>query len=150
MSWMVSFAGLLLAGFCLHAQDVPSGWKVVKDKKGTCQMAVPADWVTDKLLVSNATSPDNKSSAVVHGASPDQSFAEATDMVKQVIKPAKILEDSGKRLRYVYEGNGSAAGATNWYAAVPGKPVCTMQVTFRAPVLEETAKKIIMSEGPAK
>jgi hypothetical protein len=26
-------------------QTVPSGWKVVKDSKGVCQIAVPPEWV---------------------------------------------------------------------------------------------------------
>src|SRR5581483_3187597 len=130
MRWLIGPAALVVAGFCIHAQDVPSGWKVLKDKKGTCQMAVPADWTTSSLIPSSATSPDSKSSAVVHGADPSTSFAEAKATVKTMMKPTKILEDSDKRLWYVYEGTGSGAGVTNWYAAVPGKPVCTMQVNF--------------------
>lgn len=148
MSWLVGPAALAFAALCIHAQDVPNGWKVLKDKQGTCQMAVPSDWTTSAIAPSLANSPDNQSTAVVHGVSADQSFAEAKEMAKQVVKPTTIIEDSAKRLWYVYEGNRS--GVTNWYVAVPGKPVCAAQITFKAAAMEDTAKKIVMSVAPAK
>jgi hypothetical protein len=123
---------------------------LVKDKQGTCQVAVPSDWTTDKIVSSFAKSPDGKADVVSHGLRSGQAFPEATSMAKQIMKPSKIIEDSGKRLWYAYEGNSSATGGTNWYVAVPGTPVCTAQVGFKDPAAEETAKKIALSLTQAK
>ena len=144
------FTAALLSAIACWSQNVPSGWKVIKDKQGACQLAVPPDWTTDKLLPSFAKSPDGKANAVAHGVRSGQSFAQATAMAKQVMKPSKMIEDSGKRLWYAYEGNSSANGGTNWYIAVPGTPVCTAQVSFKDPSLEDTAKKVALSLSPAK
>jgi hypothetical protein len=146
----VGATALLLTSFCSHAQDVPSGWKVVKDKQGVCQMAVPADWVADRRISSFMTSPDGKANAVPHGMRTGQSFSEATTLAKQGLAPTKTIEDSSKRLWYAYKGAGTAAGGADWYVAVPGSPVCTAQIAFKAPALEETAKKIVLSLTQAK
>ena len=144
-------AALLLASFCLHAQDVPGGWKVVKDGKGVCQFAVPADWVSDKFSKSFMMPADGKASAVANGIRPGQSFAVATSMAKQLMKPVKTIEDSGKRVWYTYETSGGMQqGKTQWYVAVAGNPVCTAQIDFKVPAMEETAKKIALSLTQAK
>ena len=36
---------VLLLFFPASAQTIPAGWKVVKDSKNTCQIAVPPEWV---------------------------------------------------------------------------------------------------------
>jgi len=77
---------------------VPGPWKVVKDRQGVCQFAVPADWVPDRFSESFLNSPDGKANAVASPASAGKSFAEATSMAKQLMVPAKTVEDSGKRL----------------------------------------------------
>lgn len=136
---------LLFAGFGLYAQEVPSGWKVVKDKRATCQIAVPADWVSDKLVSSFVSSPDGGANAVAHGQRAGQSFADATSLAKQMMKPSKTIEDSAKRVWYAYDGANTAQGATNWYIAVAGSPVCTAQITFKTAASEDTAKKIALS-----
>ena len=143
-------AALLLSSFCLHAQDVPAGWKVIKDRQGKCQFAVPADWVPDQFSKSFLNSPDGKANAVASPQSAGKSFAEATAMAKQLMVPTKTVEDSAKRLWYVYEDSGPSNGKTNWYVAVPSNPVCGMQVTFKGAAMEDTAKKIALSLTQAK
>jgi hypothetical protein len=36
---------VLLLFFAASAQTIPEGWKVVKDSKDMCQIAVPREWV---------------------------------------------------------------------------------------------------------
>jgi hypothetical protein len=139
-------ATLLLSCSGLPAQDVPAGWKVVKDKQGACQVAVPADWAADKLIASFVSSPDGNANATPHGLRYGQTFAAASTQAKQVMPPTKVIEDSGKRLWYAYAG----AASTNWYVAVPGSTVCTAQIAYKVPAMEETAKKIALSLTPAK
>jgi hypothetical protein len=150
MRWTVCSAVLLLTAFGLHAQEVPSGWKVVKDKAGTCQMAVPADWVADKLISSFMTSPDGKANAVPHSIRAGQTFAQAKETAKMVTPPTKIIEDSAKRLWYASQGAATAAGGTDWYVAVATSPICTAQISFKVPAMEDMAKKIAMSLTQAK
>jgi len=142
-------AALLLAGMVLHAQEVPSGWKVVKDRQGACQIAVPPDWVSDKLVASFMQSPDGKANAVPHGQRAGQSLADAVNLSKMTLKVSKTIEESGTRVWFAFETN-IGAGGTNWYVAVPGSPVCTAQVTFKSAATEETAKKIALSLTQAK
>jgi hypothetical protein len=138
-----------VAGGALPAQEIPSGWKVVKDRAGACQLAVPGDWTSDKLLATFVTSADGKANAVPHGARTGQSFADVTSTARQVMPPVKVIEESGKRLWYTYATAAGKAG-TNWYVAVAGAPVCTAQVTFQDPATEETARKIALSLSQAK
>jgi hypothetical protein len=94
------FATLVLSGSLVCAQAVPSGWKVVKDKAGTCQLAVPADWTADKLVSSFVSAPGGKANAVVHSQRAGQTFTEAVALSKQVMRPSQVMEDSAKRSWY--------------------------------------------------
>lgn len=146
----ISIAILLTVSTIVLAA-VPAGWKVVTDKKRTCQYAVPSDWTQDKLLTSSSTSPDKKSDIVIHGN--EQSLADIKPMIQQVIPPDKTIEDSGKRYWYSYKhlANGSDLRGTNWYVAVsvPGG-VCAAQLSFKDPAGEAVGKQIVDTIGSAK
>jgi hypothetical protein len=130
------------------AQNVPSGWKVVKDSKQMCQIAVPADWTSDAIVKSMASDPAKKSTAIVHWAR-QNSFAQTVSTAKQMMKPVKVFEESGSRIWYSYQPN-SAKPATHWYIAAQGKNVCNADVSFEEAGAEDTAKKIAQSLGDAK
>jgi hypothetical protein len=137
-----------ISTFALAA--VPAGWKVVTDRKKTCQYAVPADWTADTLLVGTATSADKKSNVVVHGN--QQSLAEIKPMVQQMIPPDKTIDDNGKRYWYSYKhlSNGGDLPGTNWYVAVAvSGGVCAAQVGFKDPAGEAVAKQIVDTIGAA-
>ena len=143
-------AAALLAGSCLYAQDVPGGWKVVKDARGRCQFAVPPDWVADSLMKSFQMSADKTASAVASSAASGP-FASVTSRAKELMVPKKTIEDSGKRLWYVYETQiGAQKGNTQWYVAVPTSPVCAMQIDFKGSAMEDIATKIARSLAQAK
>jgi hypothetical protein len=146
----VGAAALLWSGFYLHAQEVPGGWKTVKDSRGHCQFAVPADWAPDKLMKSFMNSADGSANAVASSAASGP-FASVTGMAKQTMVPKNTIEDSSKRLWYVYETQMSVQkGRTEWYVAVPTDPVCAMQISFKGAAMEDTAKKIALSLTQAK
>jgi hypothetical protein len=150
MRWSVGAIALLWGGSCLYAQDVPGGWKVVKDSRGHCQFAVPADWVSDKLLKSFMMSADGKASAVASSAASGP-FASVTATARQLMVPKTTIEDSAKRLWYAYETQMSVQkGTTEWYVAVPTDPVCAMQISFKGAAMEDSAKKIALSLTQAK
>jgi hypothetical protein len=143
-------AGVLAVSTMLLAA-APAGWKVVTDKKKTCQYAVPADWTQDKIIGSSSTSPDGKSNVVVHGN--EQSLAEIKPMIQQMIPPDKTIEDNGKRYWYSYKhlANGGDLAGTNWYVAVavPGG-VCAAQLSIKNPATEAVAKQIVDTIGANK
>jgi len=142
---------VLLAISTMVLAAVPAGWKVVTSRKKTCQYAVPADWVQDKLLIGTSTSADSKSNVVITGN--EQSLAEIKPMIQEMIPPDKMIEDSGKRLWYSYKhlANGSDIPGTNWYVAVavPGG-VCAAQIGFKNPSGEAVAKQIVDTIGATK
>jgi len=140
---------LLLSTFALEA--APAGWKVVTDRKKTCQYSVPADWTADTLVVGTAASADKKSSVVVKGN--EQPLAQIKPLVQQMIPPDKTIEDSSKRYWYSYKhlANGSDLPGTNWYVAVSiPSGVCAAQISFKDPAGEAVAKQIVDTIAPAK
>jgi hypothetical protein len=62
---------------------------VVKDRAGTCQLAVPADWVSDKLVASFMQSADGNANALAHGLRPGQTFADAMVLAKKGPRPRR-------------------------------------------------------------
>jgi hypothetical protein len=150
MRCSLATAAFLLTSLSLHAQEVPAGWKAVKDSRGHRQFAVPADWVSDKLSKSFMISADGNANAVASSAASGP-FAKVTANAKQTMEPKTAIEDSAKRLWYVYETQISVQkGRTEWYVAVPTDPVCAMQISFKGAAMEDTAKKIALSLMQAK
>lgn len=146
---LLTRAGILAVAGCSAlalAADVPSGWKLIKDKKQVCQAAVPADWTTDKILTSMATSPDKKSSVVVHGLRAGASYSDTVTMAKQMFKPVKVFEDSASRTFYSSERKGKPG--SSYYVAIGGAQVCNAQIDFEGS--DDTAKKIANSLSAAK
>jgi hypothetical protein len=142
---------VLLAVSTVVLAAVPGGWKVVTDRKKTCQYAVPADRTPDSVLVGTATSADKKSNVVVHGN--EQSLSDIKSMIQQMIPPDKTIEDSGKRYWYSYKhlANASDLPGTNWYVAVAmPSGVCAGQVSFKDSGGEAVAKQIVDTIGAAK
>jgi hypothetical protein len=142
---------VLLAVSTIVLAVAPAGWKVVNDRKKTCQYSVPADWTQDKVLVGTSTSADGKSNVVVRGN--EQSLAEIKPTIQQMIPPDKTIEDSGKRYWYSYKhlANASDLPGTNWYVAVavPGG-VCGAQIGFKDPAAESVLKQVVDTIGAAK
>jgi hypothetical protein len=142
---------VLLAISTMVLASVPAGWKVLTDRKKTCQFAVPADWTTDALLLGTATSADKKSNVVVKGN--EQSLANIKPLVQQMMPPDKTIEDNGKRYWYSYKhlANGGDLPGTNWYVAVAAPSgICAAQVSFKDPAGEAVAKQIVDTIGAAK
>jgi hypothetical protein len=124
--------------------QAPAG-KVATDVRKTCQVTVPADWSYD---TGTAYSPDKKVSATVHGMR-GQTFAQGKDMVKQVMKPIKVVQDDDKRLVYTMDPGAVAPGKSGWYVVANTTPVCSLSFTFDAGFDEAVLKRITDSLAPA-
>jgi hypothetical protein len=77
-----------------------TGWQVVKDHAGKCQMSIPGDW---KAVPGFGMA----SSAALHARAAVQSDAESSwselkQTAKEILKPSKIVEDNSLRFSFVY------------------------------------------------
>ena len=134
----------VLIAFSAAAQDVPAGFKLVKDRKQACQMAVPSDWTGSAIMPSNLTSPD-KNAGVVFGSKPaSQQYADLVKMAKSMFKPVRMIEENEKRTWYVSETARGKSGTT-WYVALSTSPLCEAQIEFQDAGFEAQAKQMVNS-----
>ena len=127
--------------------QTPAGWQLMKDKKQQCQMAVPPGWVADKIMPSSVDAPDRKANVVFSGKPAGVSYGDIAKMAKDMFKPAKVFEESGKRTFFASEVKN---GKSSWYVVLSTTPVCEAQIEFRDPAFEATAKQMVESLKPAK
>jgi hypothetical protein len=123
------------------AADIPSGWKTIKDRKQVCQVAVPNDWTTDKILTSMATAPDKKANVIVHGLPPSANYAETVATAKKMFQPLKVFDETGSRTWFSSARRNGKPGSS-WYVATGGSQVCNAQVDFDDASMEATARRL--------
>ncbi len=138
-------AVLFVTAVPARAAEVPTGWKIVRDARRHCQLAVPADWTVAGVV---GTAPGGAASARL-GVVESIAWAESKARAKQVLAPRKVIEDRPQRLWFAFAAG--AAGPPGWYASVPGKGYpCTAEIHAQDPDdLERTARRIVDSLGPA-
>jgi hypothetical protein len=125
------------------AAQTPAGWQVMKDKKQLCQIAVPAGWTADRIMVSSLTAPDNKASLIFSNKPASSTYADIVKMAKDMFKPIKTFEDGPARTWF--QSAPEAKKGTTWYAAISSAPVCEVQIQFQNPAFEASAKQIVNS-----
>jgi len=134
-------------------QTPPEAWKIVKDSKSVCQIAVPPDW--DALF-------ENAGAAVLHDptnaiavvtSQPGQTFNPLPENLQKLvgIRKGKLFENTAKRIFYQDKVSQKPDDQNAYSVSVPGRTgTCSAHVVVRASVPEETAKKIALSLGPAE
>jgi hypothetical protein len=80
------------------AAEAPSGWKVIKDRKGNCQMVVPGDW---KGTASTASPEDRQAMAAIH-LLPGKDWTESKAMAERFMVPQEVIENGPERFWIVY------------------------------------------------
>lgn len=127
----------------LSASGTPAGWKAVKDRAGTCQISVPADWsaMAGFGLASDLT---KKATAAIH-TDKKNSWTQLKETAKSIFKPTSTIEDSASHLLFKYGASG-----LHYYAGRPFSGfncVASVDVSDASAVdkLSEVAKKIIDS-----
>ena len=142
---------VLLLFFPASAQTIPAGWKVVKDSKDTCQIAVPPEWVLLEDGSGAAVFRDPTTAIAVVTSQPGQIFKPLPESLQKVldIRKEKMFENSVKRLFYQDKTSKSPADPNAYSASVPGKAgTCSCHVTFLPNVSADMVKKIALSLGP--
>jgi len=147
---IIVVAGLLASGAAFA--QAPAGWKVIKDEKGKCQMAVPADWQQGEILgqkIAAAAAGDQSVDSVV-SLMDGVNWAMFKSTVFSIYTKEKDrpkIEDGAKRIWFEIVTM-KPEGKTGWYVAVPGAAgTCNAQVNFKTgdKKAEETARKIVDS-----
>lgn len=144
----VLFLSLLLPA---SAQIVPAGWKVVKDSKGACQVAVPPDWEPFAEGAGAAVLHDPATAIAVVTSQPGQVYKPLTDaQLKTLGVPRdKVLENTAIRLFYQDRTAANGEDSNAYSAQTPGKSgACSCHVVFVRSVGEDVARKIALSLGP--
>jgi hypothetical protein len=132
-------------------QTVPPGWKVVKDSKGACQIAVPPEWVPFAESTGAAVFQDAATAIAVVTSQPGQVFKPMTEFFQKVLEIPKerMFENTAKRIFYQEKVSKNSEVPNAYNASVPGKNgTCSCRVVFLPSVSEDNSKKIVFSLGP--
>ena len=135
-----------------RAQTVPAGWTVVKDSKHACQIAVPPEWTPWADNTGAAVFRDSTTAIAVVTSQPGQTFNALTEPQKKSfgIPAEKMFENTAKRIFYQDKTSGHAEDPNAYSASVPANGgTCSCRVVFLPGISHETAKKIVLSLGPA-
>ena len=135
------------------AQTPPAGWKVVKDAKEVCQIAVPADWELLSESTGAAVLRDATNAIAVVTSQAGQDFKPLSDVLLKVVgvRKDKLFENTARRVFYQERISRHAEDPNAYSVSVPGKSgTCSCHITALPGVPEETAKKIALSLGPAQ
>ncbi len=142
------FLSLLVSAL---AQTTPAGWKVIRDSKGVCQIAVPPDWEPLPETTGAAVFHDVTTDIAVVTSQAGQAFKPLTENLQKMfgIRKDKLFENTAKRIFYQDKISKRSEDPNAYSASVPGKGgTCSCHVVFLPSIPEETAKKIALSLGP--
>ncbi len=119
---------------------------------GSCQLAVPPDWAVDAEAdravgqTGHMKSANGKLSVSIQEHPPGEPLDRAKAVAMQFDKRAKVLEESPNR---VWLTSPYVLGTT-WTVLVAGNPVCDAHFIIEDAAMQDTAKKIVATVGPAK
>ena len=133
-------------------QTVPPGWKLIRDTKAACQIAVPPEWNAFSEAGGSAIFHDPSTAIAVVTSQPGQAFKPLTPaMLKTLGVPKeKIFENSATRLFFQDKSSAGAEDEHAFTASAPGNGgTCSCRVVFLPSIGIETARKIVLSLGPA-
>jgi len=133
------------------AQTVPAGWKVVKDSKSLCQIAVPPEWAPLGENSGAAVFKDSNTGIAVVTSQPGQAFKPLPESIIRSLEVPKdkMFENSAKRIFYQDRTGKGTEETSAMSASVPRKDgTCSCHVQFVPSVGEDIAKKIALSLGP--
>lgn len=135
----------------LSAQTVPADWKVVRDSKSACQIAVPPEWAPWGDNTGAAVFQNTTTAIAVVTSQPGQAFKPLSDQMQKLlgIRKEAMFENTAKRVFYQDKTSARPEDSNAYSAAVPGSGgTCSCHVVFLPSVPQETARKIVLSLGP--
>jgi hypothetical protein len=147
----LGFTLVLLYSSLAASQTVPGGWKIVKDVKAACQIAVPPEWVPLG---------ENVGAAILHGST--TAIAVVTSQPGQQFKPfslsqlrtigipkEKMFENSATRIFYQDKTSRNPDDTSAFSSSAPASNgTCSCRVVVLPSIPEDIAKKIALSLSP--
>jgi len=136
------------------AQTVPAGWKIVKDNKSICQIAVPPEWVPLGGTTGAAVWKESTVAIAVVTVQAEQEFKPLTESQVRTLEipKEKLFENTGTRVFYQDKVSAGPQDPNAYSASVPaGKTAtCSFHVRFVPELPAETAKKIALTLGASE
>jgi len=132
--------------------SLPTGWKLLKDTKGACQITVPEAWDSSSDQAGWAVLRDATTAIAVVTSQPGQAFKPLPESLLKMMRIPKerIFENSAKRVYYQDKIAANSSDTKAFSVMVPGKAgTCSSRVVFLPEVSDETARQIALSVGPA-
>ena len=141
MKWALA---LLLVSPVVLAQ---SGWQVIKDKTGGCQISIPPNWIV-LSEAGYANSPDRTTTRVITGLSPFRPFS---DSMLKMLNVGTVFENSAQRSFWVTKpSTGNPPSLVTYHVETPGKGNrCVAEIYLPPQHYEDEAKKIALSLSAA-
>jgi hypothetical protein len=136
----------------LLAQTVPAGWRIVKDSKTACQIAVPADWSPYGDNIGAAVYQEVSTAIATVTSQPGQEFAPLSDSMQRLLEipKDKMFENTPKRIFYQEQASRNKEDPNTYSFSAPGKAgTCSGHVRSLPSVTGEVVRKIALSLGPA-
>ena len=148
MRGIVVTALMLSCSATALSQAVPAEWKVIKDARFMCQIAVPPEWTLFGDANGAAIFHDSTTAIAVVSSEAGQEFKPLTGWLLKALGVPKerMFENSATRIFYQDKVSRSAEDTSAFSSSVPAKGgTCTCRVVFVPRVGEDVAKKIALS-----
>jgi hypothetical protein len=136
----------------VSGQTVPADWKIVKDSKGVCQIAVPPEWAPFGEGNGAAMLRDSTNALAVVTSQTGQEFKPLpASLVRSAVPKDKLFENSAKRTFYQDKISRGPEDQNGFSSSVPAKDgTCSCHVIALPAIGEEILKKISLSLSPAQ
>jgi hypothetical protein len=136
----------------VSVETTPVEWKILKDSRGLCQIAVPSDWDEIDESTGAAVFHDTSTAVAVVTSQPGQAFKPLTEPLQRLlgIRRAALFENTPRRIFYQDKVSKRPGDPNVYDSSVPGKSgTCSCHVAALPSIAEETAKRIVLTLQPA-
>jgi hypothetical protein len=143
---------IAITAFVWTAEAQPSGWHLIKDSKGVCQMSVPPDWKVNTHVPRMATGPELADAMIL--AQAGKPVRPMNEVVQNVVGVDKMLENTAQRVFWAAKPASFPEGSppvVAYHVAVPAKDgSCAGQITIKQGGSEALVKQIAATVAPVK
>jgi hypothetical protein len=117
--------------------------KVIHDKKGACQITVPADWKVPEDTTWIAQAPGDQGDVQLVSV-PGKTVKPFSEASQKALSVSKMINNTPQSVFFANEPTKSARPITPYTAIAPGKGgTCNAMFSARAGVTEEMVKKMV-------
>lgn len=139
-----------LSGLLVTTAAQAGGTQRILSRDKACEMTVPANWKIDKLIKSEADTPNKSMYAVIESPRPKITLAQIKPFMEKTQVPVKVFEDSPQRLWYQFKADADDAYGIHWYIGAPRQGgVCAGSISFKKASQTGPAKQVALSVKPA-